>query len=74
MSPQGKRVTWTEKDGTVTLEMTYGDWQALLVIFGMAFGGVNDRVMRNEILRFINELNRTNSGFTPYEIPEEIPA
>jgi hypothetical protein len=67
-------MTYTENNGRVVLEMTRDDYDQLLVILGYASAasmshGVS--VVFYRVLRFINELNRTNPNFTQYAIPPE---
>jgi hypothetical protein len=65
-------MTYTEEGDNVTLEMTRDDYARLLMIVGIATGSAFGQGTTSHawsIIRFINELNRTNPAFTPYKIP-----
>jgi len=64
----------TEKGDTVTLEMTRGDYDNLLIAVGIA-AGVSahdpDKTVFWMWIDFANRLNATNPRFAQYEVPEE---
>jgi hypothetical protein len=61
-------ITFTESESSVTLEMARDDYYTLMLIIGYALGAAKDRESRAWLLRFLNDLNRTNPNFTAYEI------
>ncbi len=64
----------TRNGNRVTLEMTVGQWESLLMLTGMALGGIYDPADKEKFygwLQFVNDLNTGNPNFTPYQIPEE---
>ena len=62
---------YTEKDDTITLEMSRGDYNHLLLALGMAAGLASDKPTFWKWIEFTNRLNAGNPHFTPYEIPDE---
>lgn len=64
-------MTYTRNGDAVTLEMRIEDYGQLLVMLGFALGGaMEDVAMLRSFLRFVNELNRTNPSFIPFELPD----
>jgi hypothetical protein len=64
----------TQIGDTITLEMTRGDWENLLVAVGIAAGVSSrdpDKTLFWHWIEFSNRLNATNPRFTQYEVPEE---
>jgi hypothetical protein len=67
-------MTYTEDGDRVTLEMNRADFERLLIMLSYAVGAAlraGARPMFWRWLGWINELNRTNPRFTPFEVPEE---
>ena len=62
---------YTEKGDTVTLEMTRGEYENLLLAMGIAAGSASDKKAFWRWIEFANRLNAGNQNFIPYEIPEE---
>lgn len=64
-------MTYTESGDKVTLEMTRDDYSTLMFMLSGALGSASQGrgLSFNSCLRFVNELNRTNPNFTPYEVP-----
>lgn len=62
-------ITYVETD-VVTLTMDFDDFARLLMALGMATGTAKSRENQIFLLRLVNDLNRTNPSFTPYEIDE----
>lgn len=70
-------MTFTRNADSVTLEMTVADYESLLLLLGYKAGmahNAQDMVMFWLGIDFVNEMNRTNQNFTPYEIPPEYAA
>jgi hypothetical protein len=61
-------MTYKSEDDRVTLEMSREDYGQLLLLLGMALGASGGGESFSRILMFVNELNRTNPNFTPYEV------
>jgi len=64
----------TENGDNVTLEMSRGDWDNLLVAVGIAAGVSShdaDKTAFWNWIDFANRLNATNPRFRQYEVPEE---
>lgn len=68
-----RHITFTREGEKVTIEMSVDDWDSFLELTGAAMGRLS-RAGQIEsfwkFARFVNEMNRTNPGFTPYAIPE----
>ena len=65
-------ITHSRNGDRVKLEMGVDEWQTLLLALGYAAGAsFRDKPVFWKLVRFANEVNRTNPSFTPYEIPEE---
>lgn len=67
-------MTYNEKDGHIHLDLTQEEYSELLYLLGIATGALENDTGWHGMYRaveFVNELNRANPGFTPYEIPEE---
>ena len=65
---------YTENGGAITLEMSFDDYQTLLMMLGSAVGSVSQRRDPIRFWRWIDFTNRMNTGnpnFTPYDIPDE---
>jgi hypothetical protein len=61
-------ISYAEAGDRVTLEMSLSDYGTLLMALGYALGCTGDREARVWLLQFVNEMNRTNPRFTPYEV------
>ncbi len=67
-------MTYSEKDGTITIEMSRSDYDMLLVILGRGAGVASrDSHKKNlwQFMDFVNRLNNGNPHWIPYEIPYE---
>jgi hypothetical protein len=67
-------VTYEEKPDAVVLTMSKDDFDRLLLMLGFAAGAAKaqgDNVRFYSWIEFVNELNRTNPRFIPYQIPEK---
>ena len=64
-------MTYSENGHTVTLEMTRGEYENLLLAMGIAAGSASDKKAFWRWIEFANRLNAGNPNFMPYEIPEE---
>jgi len=65
---------YTENGDTVTLEMTRGDYENLLVAVGIAAGVAHQDANKQHFWNWIDFANRLNAGnprFTLYEVPED---
>lgn len=61
-------ITYIEnQDRTITLDMDHDDFDTLLMILGYAVGAARTKEQRWWVLCFVNELNRTNTHFRPYQ-------
>ena len=70
----GPAMTFKREGDRVTLEMSCEDYAMLTRMCGYAAGAVlkeGDKEQFWRQIRFVNDLNRTNPNFRPYEIPEE---
>ena len=68
---------YTENGDTVTLEMTRGEYEHLLLATGIATGVASrdtDKKTFWEWIDFANRLNTGNPRYIPYEIPDEFKA
>ncbi len=70
---EGAAVTYKRQGDDITLEMTVGDYEQLLMILGYAIGACSERSEQEFYLwlKFVNELNTGNPHYTPYEIPDD---
>ena len=63
---------YTREGDRVTLEMSVDDWENLLIYMGYVTGTMKPCSRRFwEAINFVNEINKSNPNFTPYEIPKE---
>ena len=65
-------MSYSEKDGQVTLTMSREDYDFLLISLGLATGEflrANDHV--DCMLGFMNRLNEGNPNYTPYQVAEK---
>ena len=65
---------YTEKGDTITLEMSRGDYENLLLAMGIAAGAASDKKAFWTWIQFANRLCAGNPHFIQYEIPEEFKA
>lgn len=62
---------------SVTLEMTLAEYERIVLIFGYATGAAmkeGEKDLAYGWLAFANEMNATNPGWTPYNIPALTPS
>ena len=62
-------MTYTQHGDEIVLQMTVEDYQRLLLMLGVAAASAVNSPTFRVWIEFVNELNRTNPAFTPYEIP-----
>ncbi len=79
----GGAAKWTRSGDEVTIRMSIGDWENLLMMLGQAIGGQQrnslnrdeneDQRSRNfyRSIALVNRLNQGNPHFQPYAIPPE---
>ena len=67
-------IDFTRAAGMVTLSMSEGEFQALLLVIGYAAGAAQskgDKAAFWKWIRLANQVNEGNPNFDQYEIPEE---
>ena len=65
-------MTYTRQGDEVTVQMTVDQYKSLLTMLGVALAAADPKQgIRWRWVKFVNEMNRTNPEFTPYEIPAE---
>ena len=67
-------MTLTRNRDKIALDMSVQDFRELLLLVGYAAGAASakgERATAYRWIKFANELNATNPGFQPYEIPPE---
>lgn len=68
-------ITYTKTGDRITLEMSVDDYDNLLLNLGYQAGRLSpaeeDDAGFYRSIAFVNELNRTNPNFTPYQIPAD---
>lgn len=62
---------YSEEGDIVVMRVTREDYDALLVLLGIAVGALEDPRMRKMALRIANSINRGNPRWTPYWVGEE---
>jgi hypothetical protein len=62
------KATFDEDKATVVFNPA--DWSNLMILLGYGVAS-SDRDIRRMGVRFVNEINKGNPHFTPYEVPAE---
>jgi len=64
-------VSYSEKDGQVTLTMSREDFSNLLMILGIAAGSLGpESPMLARVFNLVNRLNQGNPNYTPYQVSD----
>lgn len=64
-------MSYSEKDGQITITMRPDTWQNLQLSLGMALGAAlqcGNKLQSNAILRLINRIHEGDPNFTPYQV------
>ncbi len=66
-------MSYSEKDGNITLTMSMDNYQSILLALGIATGWASKEGLDiGPYLELINRINEGNQNFIPYQVKEKV--